>query len=122
VISLPKFDADAYEEIKAKAKTGGEGHAAILDRMLENARRAQRAEEAFDPGTDLPRLPPGQPPFPTGIPGLPPYRIDGELPERQREATDPLEPKLIYSAPATQRKVKMDPIDKKVEDFLKGLL
>lgn len=98
---------------------------------MEEARIAQRAEDAFDMETGLPRLPPGEPPFPEGVPGLPRYRkaADQYESDSDREgqepcyepAADPNEPKLVYSAPAEIKKVKKDKIDKKVDDFLKEI-
>jgi hypothetical protein len=111
---------------------GGGGYGVILERMLEDVHRAKRAEEAFDPETGLPRLPQGEPPFPAGIPGLPPYRCsaggpagcsDTEEPaegpaQLPAQAADPSEPRVVYSAPAALRRVKKDKTDQKVDAFL----
>lgn len=97
-------------------------HAAIIERMVEDAKRAQRAEEAYDPETGLPCLPPGEPPFLAGIPGLPPYKLSAveqdPEPEFQTREVNPDEPRVIYSAPAAIKKVKRDKLDDKVDSFL----
>lgn len=128
---MPKFDPDVYEAHKAKLKEAGTtgGINALIERLVEDARTAQRAEDAFDPETGLPRLPPGEPPFPKGIPGLPPYKNATETDNEEVEENEPCyepsahpnEPKLVYSAPADEIKKKRDHIDRQIDDFLKDI-
>lgn len=109
-INLPPFDPDAYEANKQKARMGG-GYNAILERMLEDVRRSRRAEDAMDPESGLPRLPPGEPPFADGVPGLPPYRTVREEPVVQ----------TVFAAPAQLNRPKKDHTDRLVDDFLATL-
>jgi hypothetical protein len=100
----------------------GGGYNKVLQRMLDDVKRARRAEQAFEPDTGLPKLPDGEPPSSNGIPGLPPYRTISEAPSSPSEP--PIEscgPKLTYEAAPTRILIKKDKVDRKVDDFLKDL-
>ena len=116
---MPKFDSDTYEANKTKAKMGG-GYNVVLQRMLDEVKRTRRAEKAFDPETGLPNLPEYEPPFPEGIPGLPPYQNIAEEPFVEEASVDS-GPKLMYEAAPVLKPIKKDKVDRKVEDFLKDL-
>lgn len=141
---MPVFDSETYEANKAKIKTGG-SYGAILKRMADDLKKSQRQDEVYDPETELPRLPEGEPPFPDGIPGLPPYNIM----EFEEQEGDEEESKLVLIAQQTKevefeqqkdqaatrivfesqpqlsgkfkRRKQKDKLDEEVEDFLRLL-
>lgn len=131
-IELPEFDPEAYEANKLKSRMGGSGYGAILSRIISDVERSQKEAEAFDPETGLPNLPPGEPPYPEGIPGLPPYNI---TPEDEQEDAEPERPneddntaeqtvQIVYeSAPQLVsqkpfKRPKKDALDAEVDEFL----
>lgn len=98
--------------------------------MLDDVRKARRAETAYDPETGLPRLPEGEPPHPEGIPGLPPYSIvefsqveDDLLAEEESNApiSEESQSKNVYASEPVFHRIKKDPLDQKIDDFLKDL-
>jgi hypothetical protein len=140
-IDLPEFDPEAYEANKQKSRMGGSGYGAILNRIISDVEKSQKEAEAFDPETGLPNLPPGEPPYPEGIPGLPPYNISQESDaeygggeadvDQQVEEAGTAEPavQIVYeSAPQLipQQKgskrpppPKKDALDAEVDEFLR---
>lgn len=100
----------------------GGGYNSILDRMLEDVKRSRRHEIAINSETGLPNLPLGEPPFPEGIPGLPPYTliaVEDVIEEGSLE--EPTEARVVFeSAPQIFVKTK-DKLDKKIDDFLRQI-
>lgn len=138
-IDLPEFDPEAYEANKQKSRMGGSGYGAILNRIMSDVEKSQKEAEAFDPETGLPNLPPGEPPYLEGIPGLPPYNIspeddtedgvepDADEPEEEVGTAEPVvqivyesAPQLIPQQKGSKRPPqKKDALDAEVDEFLR---